>query len=508
MNTKIAYVPLDSRPCNSIFPIKIGSIAGVEVLTPPLPLLGYFNKQGECEKIRGWLRNVADKVDSIIISVEMLSYGGLIPSRNPGTKLNDAMKRLDIFRDLRRINPKARISAFSLIMRLSVTAGIGAGEELWKKIFMYSELFDKVEEHGLQNDKEQLSRLEKEIPQDVLINFLGSRARNHEVNKKMLQLISEGNLDFLVIGEDDVAKYGLHRKERESLGRAVSELSIGNKVKMMCGADEVGMMLVAKNAIKSSPKIFVHPSDPGGLEIVPLYEDRPLSRSIDEHISVIGALRVNREEEADVILFVNAPKGAQRDLFLEGPGGERGDLKGFVGKIREATMSGKMVAIADVHYANGADPLFMELLQTEVLLKKLASFAAWNTASNSLGSALAQAAAFLAGEENGEPSHAKASAGRQKTEDRNKTFLLERFIDDHLYQTVLRQKIKKDLLEKGISIYDLKDEYAGVNWVVKQELKALAIEFAKKHFKDIKVSDMQIDLPWPRIFEINAELRS
>ena len=506
MSIKIAYVPLDGRPCNAKFPKKIAEIAGIEIITPPSELLGYFKKPGDCEKLAAWLEGVSKKVDRAVVSVEMIIYGGLIASRGPGTKLDEAMKRIEVFRIIKRVNPKIEVSAFSIIMRLSTTAGVEVGEELWKKIFRYSELFDLVEEFGLFDDKVELSRLEKEIPQDILYGFLGARARNHEVNKKMLQLISEGNLDFLVVGEDDVAIHGLHRKEREALKRIAAELLIGGKVKMICGADEVGMMLVAKNVLgKHNPKIFVAATDEGGLDLVPLYEDRPLLASIVEHIDLIGAIKTNRENDADLLLFVNAPQGKQRDLFLDGPSKLGRDFKDFVGKIKGAIGSGKAVAIADVAYANGADPEFMEALLKDVSVEKLASFSAWNTASNSIGSALAQAVIGLSDTEHRTQSTPALPAGR---EHRKRMFLLERFIDDYLYQTILRQRIKNDLQEAGTSIYDLKDEYASVNWVVKEELKKSASDLAKKHFKDVKTADIEIDLPWPRIFEININLKS
>lgn len=38
----IAFVPIDDRPVTYQLPQMLGSIAGIDVLTPPRPMLGQF----------------------------------------------------------------------------------------------------------------------------------------------------------------------------------------------------------------------------------------------------------------------------------------------------------------------------------------------------------------------------------------------------------------------------------------------------------------------------------
>jgi hypothetical protein len=438
--SQTAFVPLDDRPCNASFPQKLGECAGFQLVLPPIKLLGRFKTPGDPDPIASWLKDIVPQVDRVIASVEMMTCGGLIASRSTSTKQNDAIKRIKIFGELKKLNPNVFIDLFSLIMKYSANA----------------------------SDEERFAR-----------------KRNHEINKATLKSVSDGDIDLLIIGEDDVSITGPHLSEASELKALIKRSAIENKVNMLCGADEIGMMLIARAMLanRAIPKVYVVPLDEKGLDLIPMYEDRPLKRSIDEHISASGGVKVKNLNEADVILFVNTFKEKQRDLFLDGALLEQKDFGKFVQSIKKAVDSKKSVAIADVAYANGADPQFMEALLKEVKVEKLSAFAAWNTASNSLGSALAQ-----------------AFAGKTK----DKLFLLERFIDDYLYQSVLRQRIKKDLLERGASIYDLFDKYQPVNWVVKEELKDLAQDFAAKHFKslDPKKLKFNIQLPWPRIFEV------
>jgi len=64
--------------------------------------------------------------------------------------------------------------------------------------------------------------------------------------------------------------------------------------------------------------------------------------------------------------------------------------------LQQGEAQGKLVALGDVAYPNGADPLAMELLlstDSPVNLGGLASFGAWNKAGKSPGTNVAQAIA-------------------------------------------------------------------------------------------------------------------
>ncbi len=483
---KIALVPLDDRPCNLKFPQKLARSAGLELITPPENILGSFKVSGDCDAIISWIKATAGRVDSMVVSTEMLAFGGLISSRRANVPQEIILRRSGTIKELKGLNFNLNVFLFSLIMRVSPSPDLGIDPSVWRQLLKYSDISDRVEVSGLMDDKVQKSLLEKEIPAGVLGKYLAKRKLNHEANLAAVGLVNEGFADLLIIGEDDASKHGLHRKEKRELEGLVSELALEEKIKLICGADEIGMMLIARAALDEDhrPKVFVVPSDVPSMDLVPIYEDRAFSISVEEHIASVGAVTTENRDDADILLFINAPIDEDADLYLKGPRPLKRTFDAFIKDLKRGIDSNKTVCLVDAAYANGAEPEFMKALLQHVDISRLSAFAAWNTASNSLGSALAQAVL------------AKG----------NKSFLLERFIDDYLYQTELRPKIKKDLEDKSVSILDLQDKYPTVNWVVKKELGNMAGDFAKTHFKGLAGAKFDINLPWPRIFEVDVDV--
>src|SRR5689334_13056928 len=82
--SRIILVPLDNRPAAGQFAQMIGDIDGAQVQMPPYQLLGRYTSAGNPDAILAWL-NAQDMSDvsSIIVSADMIAYGGLIASRVP-----------------------------------------------------------------------------------------------------------------------------------------------------------------------------------------------------------------------------------------------------------------------------------------------------------------------------------------------------------------------------------------------------------------------------------------
>jgi len=92
-STTLSLVPLDDRPCNRLFPAQLAPTAGWEVSLPPRESLGWFTRPGDCEAISDWLRKAPS--GRLVVSTDMLCYGGLIASRSPAVGLEQAMGRLE-----------------------------------------------------------------------------------------------------------------------------------------------------------------------------------------------------------------------------------------------------------------------------------------------------------------------------------------------------------------------------------------------------------------------------
>ncbi|MER3466556.1 MAG: hypothetical protein C4340_05410, partial [Armatimonadota bacterium] len=104
--SRLAVVPLDSRPPTAQMPVLLADIVGAEVVVPPLELLGKFTTPGSVDKVSAWLLDQCDDgVDAAIVSADMLAYGGLIASREPTVIAEQALRRLETLRALRKKHP-------------------------------------------------------------------------------------------------------------------------------------------------------------------------------------------------------------------------------------------------------------------------------------------------------------------------------------------------------------------------------------------------------------------
>src|SRR5262249_23259616 len=119
----ITLVPIDDRPAAGQFAQMVGKMDDDRVTTPPRETLGRFTQPGDTARIEQWLRaQDYSKNDALIVSVDMLAYGGLVASRRHGVTFDEAKKRLEFFRWFKQKNPRVPVYAFSVIMRDAPTA--------------------------------------------------------------------------------------------------------------------------------------------------------------------------------------------------------------------------------------------------------------------------------------------------------------------------------------------------------------------------------------------------
>ena len=117
MSARVALVPLDDRPVCLQLPVMLGEVADTEVITPPRGVLGRFLKTGDGDAIARWLDGLdLATLDAVVISTDMLAYGGLAGSRVPRVFEADARRRLDALIRLKQRRPDLRVYAFSTIL--------------------------------------------------------------------------------------------------------------------------------------------------------------------------------------------------------------------------------------------------------------------------------------------------------------------------------------------------------------------------------------------------------
>ena len=111
-------MPLDDRPASLQVPVLLGEVADTQVLTPPRAVLGRLLKTGDGDAIARWLDGLdLSTLDAVVISTDMLAYGGPAGSRVPRVFEADARRRLDVIGRLKQRRPDVKVYAFGAILR-------------------------------------------------------------------------------------------------------------------------------------------------------------------------------------------------------------------------------------------------------------------------------------------------------------------------------------------------------------------------------------------------------
>lgn len=393
---KIAFLPIDNRPvCYTLAKDITGIDREIEFFIPPRELLGDLKRVADIEGLISWLENLP-QIDSLILSLDTLVYGGLIPSRRSKETLEELQTRLE------RIKPLLKdreVYAFSSIMRISNNNYNEEEKEYWseygKKIFDYS-FSDGVNKNG--------------IPDEIIEDYLSTRKRNFTINKTYLNWQKEGLFNTLIFSKDDCAEKGFNVEEAKELER------LGGKTKT--GADEIPLSLLAR-AIKKEIKIYPEFLEQEYKNLISNYEDVSIEKSVSGQLELCG-YKLSSKEEADVILVVNNFKEKQGELVM---GWETQPFD------REFAPPNRPYCVADVRFANGGDNAFVEQLLAKLDLKNFYGYAGWNTSANTLGSLLCAL-------------KVKWNAA-QYDENAFKKFATTRFLDDWTYQANVRAQISE-----------------------------------------------------------------
>ena len=242
----IALIPLDDRPCNRRSPAEIAGIGGSDIVMPPRDALGRFQVPGDCGQIADWL-DALDGVETLIVSVDMLAYGGLVASRRSHTALEAAVDRLQVLRRWHRAHPETRILAFNVLMRLAITMDSDAAIPHYYNVMRWARLADEANRFGSDYLREQLAAVEAEIPATILADYRAARARNHAVNLLMVDFLADDVVDYLLITQEDCTEYGLHRLEQTDILNRVAGRGVAGRFTLHPGADEAALTLLARS---------------------------------------------------------------------------------------------------------------------------------------------------------------------------------------------------------------------------------------------------------------------
>lgn len=484
----IAVLPLDDRPVTYDLPARIGAIAGARVLLPPRELLGNLEQVADRAALGAWLLEAGPEADAVVVALDTLGYGGLIPSRRSPDDLAAIMEALGPLRRLKERHPALPLYGFNVTMRLSDSDVNEEEKPYWdrygKLIFRWSFHQHRFKANGDVADRAIAQEARKQIPPEILDDYLATRERNFTLNQTMVKWAGAGFFDALLLTQDDTSSFGLNVEEQQQLAQMVNTTRIGDQVLIYPGADEVASVLVARALNRLAgrePKLAAswHPLD--GKRVQAMYEDRPLWQTLRGQIRAAGCKEIGDAAQADLEIVVNTPGAGQGDLALqtrlELPDSPHPrNLEPVMMALDDAAK--RPLAFADVAYANGADPRLLPELVKRVDPWRLRGFAAWNTAGNTFGTLVAAASASLMP---GADPRALA------------TFVTERLAEDWLYQSIIRQELRQ-LQAEGASLDQLEAR-------LDERLAALWAE----HFPD-HPARFRTYFPWRRLFEAGVFL--
>lgn len=504
----VLYVPLDNRPLNYDNVISLSEIARVKLLMPPLELLGSLGENGGLDgpgdphAVMRWLMEHAHQADAWVLSLDMLLYGGLAPSRSHQRSREEVLLDMQRLRQLLAENERnVPVYAFATIMRSAASSASpkqpGYFGDYGDHILSLSKLWDLADRKEASTEQLfELERVKGKIPPEVLNNYLQRRETNLIAMRQAVHLNAEGLVDYLVLGRDDTNPHSFSRVDLRRLQSDVRQRGLTDRVDSYPGADELGALLLARAVNKAGgrqPKVFVDWATLHGPGITALYEDISLEENVRLHVKSAGGRVVDNPEEADLVLAVNSPADKTLEAAMQ-PGVVDGSehYQAFSIRINAWLDRGKPVAVADLAFANGADRALMEMPDNAEILPRLAGYAGCNTAGNSIGMALAHGLMY-------------SEVGGSKT--LHRAYLLTRLAEDWGFQAVVRPTIIKKGAFGAISAGSPLDEEA------KQQLEAEITgrlnDFLTEHLDPAfgnKTRVTNTTLPWNRLFDVGITI--
>lgn len=361
---KVVYIPLDERPCNYEYPeIICRKNEDIKLVLPDFSIMGRQKVPADVKKLKDFLIAETVDADGLILAVDTLVYGGIIPSRLHNTDIDILTERVKFIDRLKEQNKNLKIFAFTLIMRSPCRNNSDEEpdyfSECGKEIYYYGINKNKLLDGTITSDEFEKATAFDKLTAENLEDYLTRRKINLGITCQILDLVDK-SIDYLVIPQDDSSPLGFTALDQRTVKEYIAEHKCGN-INIYPGADEVGCTLLARfiNYYKNySPKICaVYPCE-GAEDTIPVFEDRPVKQSISMQIKSAGCSEVFDRNSADILMFCNLPRGGMVIVTHQtGEGYAVRKLTAFAEDIVNSVKEGKTVVLSDQAYGGGKDGL-------------------------------------------------------------------------------------------------------------------------------------------------------
>lgn len=498
----ILLLPLDSRPVCSTMVQKLGALAGLNVILPPKACLDNYRTPSDRQKLLQWLQTNQPKYDYSIISADNLLHGGLLSARmNTATpsEEDELLEQLPITRQQ---------AIFSVIPRLLVSDQLLPDRWYQYQLMRYSQLADMVRITGSFALTQELRRTEAKIPPKVLEKYRSRYQQSDRFNLGLLKLATDDRR--ITFGQDDASPIGLPHASAVKLQSSIAAQKLQQQAQLTYGADEIASLLLVRYYLQQSnwqPKVYLHYASPKAEGADMPYMAVCVGAALRNQLKLIGASEVSTPDSADLICYVNCGNDDFRPSAKQAQ------------ELQQMLDQDYKVALIDSSTNFEAEELLLpQLLANNVPINKLAAYAAWNTFSNSSGTALAQGLLFCgrlrqlqtAG---ADPERLAALFAA------NLNFTAERILEDYYYQKLVHPQLRQTLEAFGTNPVELdsEDKTATEQYIQgKLSLQAYKLlhdnlgrtPFYQQNGQSYYLRDLTVGakLPWARIFEVELQV--
>jgi len=492
----LLFVPLDDRPATCRMVVELAEAAGAEVRLPDRALLGDRYRPGDVPGIWTWLETEArrEKDATLVASAEMLCLGGLVASRRSETEFEEVAPLLE-----RLIGMTGRVPAYvSAIIPRTPVLPTDEDAPYWAA---YGDALRNVLAAGGPRrsavpDVLHVALQAAAIPDPVRTAVRRQRGRHLRINARLIGAAASGAIRYLLIGQDDTAPDSLSQLEREALQARVDEAGASN-VLLTSGADELNVRLLARwlnDLTGRRPSVRTLYTFPWRSDGIPLYEGQPLQRTVAEHIASAGC--ATADDDPEIVLWVHNFEDRQREARDQQDAPSLSGLEPVLSAVRAAAREERVVALADVRFANGGDRELVTRLLDEPRLAGIVAYAGWNTCSNALGSAISHAVVVY---------HLRACT--LPGDDRRCCHaFIRRLLDDWGYQSVVRPEVSRWVAAQGGSASELGELETEAERRTLEGMTGSVIPALQRSFRYHPIRLQRVAFPWHRLFEVEIDL--
>ena len=513
---RILLIPLDSRPPCGRFVQDAGRIAGIEIVLPPAELLDEYFRPGNTAALQAWTMEHLAGFDAAILSVDQLLHGGLIASRQAKKTVDDENTLLDFLRRLRAAHPNIPLYAFSILPRMTPPDGLCDWEEQ-KRLMKYSRLWGRIarEKNPKNEDLAALEDLRASISPEILMQYERLFSNYADFGQRLINLAENGALDRLVIGQDDsepnsIPNLVLHKFSEILAAKGINE----NRIFLAQGADELALSILAASEAERegfSPHIALMYNDSSTPTCVLPYMGATLEKTAREKIRFTRGTIAPSTEAADFTLYISAndktTKHTRRTAAAE---------------INALLNKGRSIALVDLaEHLQLDETLLPILIESNTPIHALAAYAGWNTASNSVGTAVAHAVLLQIAQR-----RAQTETDALRIASAHISFLDGRFLEDCYYLKDVVDHLNYSLEKCGAQ------NGRGLEYNYNYPLGSLLLESAIENRRNrlvhtaayqapfpfetpnttlrLRAADVNAAarFPWPRTFEIDLQINN